>query len=423
VKNFRPIICLVCLILVMSAGCKQQAGDRKITLRYMSYEYLPSQVVIHKAIVDDFNKSQKRIFVKLETEQKAEQKILTQIAGGTAPDIIMWFNSNVYDLARKSALVEMTPYLKESKINEEDYFPGMFSSMKINLGNNLYAFPMSWGAEALAYNQDLFDRAGVAYPNDKWTWDDFVRAAQKLTIAQGGRFVQYGSTLPTDGNVLLSFGTQRFDEKLTRCTLDSPEARQAFQFLVDLNSKYKVIPNVASLPRAEQWQTAMDMFQTGKVAMYITSSFQLQALSKSSKFRWDIAPIPRHDDQKRLTAPGINGLAISTQSKYPKEAWEFIKFVCGPEGEKYLGKNCIPAHKATAEKYTLIPPPAHIKILVNQFEGTAVFAEGYTSWGREYVESVYRQELDKMLLGLQSVAETTRKMTAEGNKFLEQQRK
>ena len=33
----------------------------------------------------------------------------------------------------------------------------------------------------MAYNKDFFDRAGLAYPTDDWTWDEFVAISRKLT--------------------------------------------------------------------------------------------------------------------------------------------------------------------------------------------------------------------------------------------------
>ncbi len=412
---------LLILIAAIGFGCRQQEAGKKIVLYYMTYETMPAQVATHQAIVDAFNKSQDQITVKLMADGSS-QKIMVSIAGGVAPDVFMWFNANIYDLARRGALLEMTPYIKASEIDFEDYFPGMFRLVQFGMGEDIYGFPMSWGAGAIAYNKDLFDQAGVPYPAEGMTWYDFARTARKLTVAKDGRVVQYGTTLPADHDILLGFGAKRFDDDLTRCVLDSPEAKKAFQFLVDLQDKYKAIPRVAALSRAEQWRTAMQMFMTGRVAMYLASSFQLQALSEIRDFRWDVAPIPRYPGKKRLSAPGINTLAIYSRTKYPQEAWEFIKFACGPEGLKFLGKNCIPAHKATAEKYFLTPPPDSIEIIIDQFEGETLMAESYTSWGDQYLETVYRPELDKMLMGLQSVEQTIANMTAEGNKLLEQEK-
>ncbi len=414
-------------LIICFAGCKGRnassgAGSgKRITLRYVSYEYLPSQIAVQNKIIDAFNQSQDRITVKMEIAEKTE-KILTQLAGGesSAPDVFLWFSAHVYDLAKKGALLQLDPYIQKSQIDLNDYFPGLFDILRTGLDNKLYAFPTAWGAEALAYNKTLFDKAGIPYPDDKWTWDDFVKAAQKLTVRQDGRVMQYGTTLPPDHIVLVSHGAKRFNDNLTRCVVNSPESKKGFQFLVDLGSKYKVIPSVASLPRGEQYQTALDMFMTGKVAMFIISSHQLEALNKATAFEWDVSPIPRYDKKPRTAAPGINTLVIYSKTKYPDECWEFIKFFCGPEGQRLLGRNCVPAHKETAYKYFLSPPPENLRIMLDQYERTTVHPEGHTAWGREYLENVYYRELDKMLLGLATVDEGTEIMYKEGERFLKE---
>ncbi len=50
----------------------------------------------------------------------------------------------------------------------------------------MYAFPYAWVTTVLYYNKDMFDKAQLAYPNDKWTWDDFLSAAKKLTLDTNG---------------------------------------------------------------------------------------------------------------------------------------------------------------------------------------------------------------------------------------------
>ncbi len=404
-------------LLFFLPGCQKKGiPEKKITLRYVSYEYFPHQVAIHRAIVDTFNKKQNRIFVKLEIAEKSE-KILTQIAGGTPPDVFLWFSGFVDDLARKGAILDLTPYFQESKINKNDYFPELFDLLAYGTGGKIYAFPVSWGADALAYNKDLFDKAGLPYPTDTWTWEDFAKAAQKLTIKKGNRIVQYGTLLPPEHLVMQSYHVTHFDQGLKRSLMDSPDAKKALQFLSDLTHKFQAIPKMAALPRPEQYRSALDMFLTGKVAMYITTSFQVEALLKIKEFRWDIAARPLAPGKKRLNNPGINTLVISSKTKHPKECWEFVKFFCGPEGQRFLGKNCVPAHRGVAYQYFLTPPPDHIRTMIDQYQGVLISPESYTDWGREYYDC-YIRELDKLLLGLQSVEETARNIAREGNRFL-----
>lgn len=422
----RKTICFCLGILMMFSviGCGNKTkSENRVTVRFVTYEYLPSQVKVQNNIIDAFNKSQNHTKVVMDIAEKPE-KILTQLAGGksSAPDVFLCFNGNISDLAGKGVLLQL-----DSLVNtwgqKKDYFPELFQTLTADTKGKLFAFPTSWGADALAYNKDLFDKAGLQYPNESWTWDDFLKAAQKLTIQQNGRTIQFGAASMSDGTVLNSYGVKFFSEDMKKCTINDPDIKNGLQFLVDLGSKYKVVPNVASMTRSEQFQNAMDMFISGRAAMYILSSFQFEALSKAKNLHWDMAPIPRHNNVKRKMAPGINTLVIYKDTDHPKEAWEFIKFFCGPEGQRLLGKNCIPAHKEVAYKYFLVPPPEHVKVLIDQYEGVTFNPWSYTAWGNEYLQKVYLPELDKILLGLTTVDKAVEVMQKEGEKYLKKARK
>jgi multiple sugar transport system substrate-binding protein len=47
--------------------------------------------------------------------------------------------------------------------------------------------PYDGGTYALAYNKDLFDKAQIKYPDDTWTWDNYVQVAARLTVDGNGR--------------------------------------------------------------------------------------------------------------------------------------------------------------------------------------------------------------------------------------------
>ena len=40
--------------------------------------------------------------------------------------------------------------------------------------------PQNLSSLVVYYNRDLFDAAGVPYPEAGWTWDDFLAAAKAL---------------------------------------------------------------------------------------------------------------------------------------------------------------------------------------------------------------------------------------------------
>ncbi|MDF2950664.1 MAG: hypothetical protein K0S18_247, partial [Anaerocolumna sp.] len=54
------------------------------------------------------------------------------------------------------------------------------------IDGKLYAIPAGVSTSLLFYNKDYFDQAGVEYPTDSWTWEDYMEAARKLTMDTNG---------------------------------------------------------------------------------------------------------------------------------------------------------------------------------------------------------------------------------------------
>ena len=81
--------------------------------------------------------------------------------------------------------------LKDLGIDKSDFQPAVTDIT--NQVGGYYGFPQGFATEIMYYNKDMFDAAGVAYPTDDWTWDDYTAAAEKLTKADGS---QYGSDSP-----------------------------------------------------------------------------------------------------------------------------------------------------------------------------------------------------------------------------------
>ena len=65
-------------------------------------------------------------------------------------------------------------------------YPGWFTMLSsdgfYDRDETLYQAPLGTGTTIPAYNQRLFDEAGVAQPSADWTWEgEFLEAAKKLS--------------------------------------------------------------------------------------------------------------------------------------------------------------------------------------------------------------------------------------------------
>lgn len=261
----------------------------------------------------------------------------------------------------------------------------------------------------LYYNQDLFDKAGVAYPTDAWTWDDFRAAAQKLTVREGDQASQWGIDLGYllgwDGGwdvVAWSNGAKLLDTNFQpqEIHLEDPKAIAALQYLQDLVYKDKVAPLPAEQKALSQ---AGGAFLSGKVAMVIDGCWMLSSY-KGSKFKLGMSVIPQGSAGRANAMWYAAQLVIYKDSKNQKLAWEFAKWLATDQTANEMmastGQNCgAPIVRQFDDLYSAawkdVPGgDACVKSLDNAHYGS-IYA---TNW-QEIWDTVIAPEWDKFTNG------------------------
>ena len=410
-------LAMLATVSLLGSGCsiKKEVKSKKITLRYGNFEGSPAQISLNKTVVDEFNKRHTDIEVKYERAENYD-KILVQMAGGTAPDV--FYYCGVDALVAKGAIIDLMPFINKNKeVNIKDYFSPVVDFFKC--GEGLYAFPLHFGASALIYNKALFDKSSLKYPDETWTWTDFFKAAKVLTkdTDNDSRIDQFGTTRPDTWFMIQSFGGEVIESD-GRCVIDSPESRDALQFLLNLE-RDGIIPSTVQLEQGGWGELAL--FSRGKLGMFIISAFMLPSLKDIKAFEWDVAPLPKREGKMRVTSFGSGGLCISSQSKHPKETFQFVKFYCGEPGQKILskGRNCIPALKSIAysPEYFCSSPPEHIKVFVDAIEDGRTWPR--VLWFDEFRRTVFVPQTDLFFLGRQTLEGTIKAITDGANRFLE----
>lgn len=184
----------------------------------------------------------------------------------------------------------------------------------------------------LFYNKELFDEAGLPYPpsdpEKAWTWDEFVEVAKKLTITKGNKTTQFGAygfeftwgwVFPVMVN---SNGGRVFNDDYSELLLDSPEAKEAFQKIRDLEEKHGVSPRGVFVEKSGM--SPAQMLQTGRIAMLVDGSWALQQLAQMD-FPVGIGVLPKFKQPATVGQAHLH--AAWAKTKYPDEAWKLIKFL------------------------------------------------------------------------------------------------
>ncbi len=261
-------------------------------------------------------------------------KLDAQLAAKAGPDVM--FITNVPTYAARGQLERLDTYIKKDSFPIGQYNPEFLKVHQYQGG--LYSIPRDNDTAVLYYNKDAFDQAKLAYPTGNWRWADFRNAALKLTQRSGNRVTRYGVVLESNKwpTFVYQNGGKVFDDPLnpTKFLLAEPKGAQAIQFIADLINKDKVAPNFQEMA---QIGDSTQLFASGQAAMVMTNAARLTSF-KDAPFKWAVAPLPAGPTGIHADTVGGAGFGMNANSKHKAEAWAFLKFLAGPEGQAIFAK-------------------------------------------------------------------------------------
>ena len=234
--------------------------------------------------------------------------------------------------ARENLFVNLDPYMKKdfpAKVKED--FVQWLMDLFHDQEHGQFALPMYSGTIGLYYIKTIFQKKGVAPPDETWDWNKYRDAAIKLNDPQNGVFGRrqvrgYDRILQRLHQAGGHYVDPKDDKK---CVLDSPQAMQALQYERDANLKDKYTVRDGDF-NATQGLDEYKSISTQKWAMWEEGSWRLVRyatnIDKDVVPQWDVAPLPKGPAQRGSLATN-DGWSIWKGSKAIDECWELLKFL------------------------------------------------------------------------------------------------
>ena len=319
-KRILSLVCVLCLVFSLASAA---LAEEKLsgTIRYSTRGSV-TEKEINEQIIAAFEEEYPGCTVELEyIPSDYVQSIDTMFLGGDAPDVIYGHPHYFAAWAKEGLLMDLTEFYAQ---NEDYFYDERFTtelySRYIYKGQNIATVNGS-DTFLLFYNKDMFDEAGVAYPTDNWTWDDFLAAAQALTNTDSD-MKQYAMVMNQLQPIIYSFGGRYYDdmENPTQVVFNSPETIEALQFVYDCIYTYGVSPDTTDS------ELLGGSFATGRVAMCIDGAWGI-ANYANCDFDWDVAYIPlKNAEDEHITSAYYAGYAVNAFTENPELAMEFAKY-------------------------------------------------------------------------------------------------
>lgn len=337
-KKIMSLLMILTLIMGMLSGCSTPAEpeaptepmnnaednevvEEPVTIKYMTFSAAPNHIEDLEAMIAAFEEANPMIKVEYETASWDDYftKLQTQVASKTAADVFELNYENFVTYASKGALYDMDSLIAA----DGDFDPSVFNETALGAfkyEDKQYGLVESFSNVVLYYNKDLFDQAGLAYPDASWTWEDELAAAQKLTDKDAGvwgsyspiQFWEFYKTIEQNGGKI-------FNDDKTEVLIDSPENIETLTWMIDKIHKYEITPTDELM----SGQSDGDLFKAGKIAMLRSGIWMFSAFEEAD-FEWDIALEPGNTQKAHHFFS--NGVAISKDTEHAEAAWKWVKF-------------------------------------------------------------------------------------------------
>lgn len=369
-----------------SSGSPSASATETVSLSWRTRPDNDAEAAVYKKIADEI--TAKNIGLKVEYQagnsegSPYQDKLKTELAAGTAPDVFWIPGSDIADFAKAGLLLNFATQAQAQQLNPADFYAGPMDQLQVDPATGQKADSFLWGIPrdvstfALYLNLDLIDKAGAENPielakNGQWTWAKFAEVAQKITKAGGTGVKGFGanSWWANYGYFINSAGGSFFKDNRTACNLDSTESVNGMKFFKGLYDSGAAV---------KFGEDSEPPFKAGKVGMFMNGRWATPGSREIKDFNWDVAPLPTG------AAPGGNwqfwgAYVINAKTKNPDAAVKLVKELTSPEIENQiasLGAN-IPSRNdpALVQQFLTYTPPTNNQAFVDGIQNNAV-AEG-----------------------------------------------
>jgi fructooligosaccharide transport system substrate-binding protein len=349
-------------------------------------------------ICNDFNNSQTDIHVQLklisEHRPMAVRDMLYQaLAEGKAPDIISIDGPDVPYWAYIKAIRPLDGYMTEQE--KDRFIPSVIRQGSYQ--GRLYHLGYSESSMCIVYNKEIFNKLNINVPstlNNAWTWGEFKAVCAEIKVntnlipfvmGEGrgisldkGEWTTY-SGLP----FLWQNGAYPFNQEGTHTEgyLNSPNAVNAMDWVQKLFTNQYT--HIDSIKNAFPEKSAMSLsIQTNIIDLW----------DRFPSLNLGVMPLPYN--KKMATPHGGWGLTITTQSKSPDKAWQFIKYVFTLGNQLKMARvTGIPVLKEVYEIYSEINKKNEgFQIIFDQLEHTSTTrpsTPAYPKFSSEFAKAFF----------------------------------
>jgi multiple sugar transport system substrate-binding protein len=353
-------MCLLCCLLcglILAGGCGDRASaqgsdhaDGRVHLTLAVAAGLSDRPSYEWAIRNFMAENPRVLVEMIEVPGNYYQKLLVMIAGRNAPDL-MWMGQGFGEFARRGVFLDMTERIVRD-VDISQYNADACGWYRLD--GRQYAVPFGEHLKLMIYNQDLFDQAGVNYPRDNWTFEEFLAKAKALTRDDDhdGVTDTYGFRGELDVSL---FGAHFISSDGLRATCDTPGMVEYLQVNHDLANVYRVAPPGKTVRTESMVEDSVSLFQQRNAAIMQIATWHLPFLyQRCANMRWAMVANPSVNGRRTHWASS-EAIMVSAETRHPDEAWAMARMFLGDDFQRAAAESIVPSKRSIAEELARRP--------------------------------------------------------------------
>ena len=379
-----------------NAAAADTGSGEKTNLKF--YIWSDEENYISK-VVEQYNAQSDSVHVEMISiaNDSYDDKLKVMMAAGDEADIV-----DIRGLAQVTQYRDtgsLMDLVKNSELDISKYGAMWDSSYP---DGQIFALPTRTTCWMLFYNPDLLEEAGVEMP-EQLTWTEYAEMAKKLTKGDGPD-KQWGG-------YWVDWHTQ-FMATQQGVYVNADDVSAVQESLEMLNQLYNVDKTHMSLGEMKATDTQyLADFENKRAALMPQGEWMINMLlndisAGKTDVNWEIAPMPIPDGVEPGTTWGQFQFAgITSTTKHPEESFDFLKYLCGPEGA------AIYASTGMVHAYTDEGAEAAYKEAVGKDSVSVIFnakkvQESPASSNFDQILNIYKENSELYLLGEKTIEET-----------------
>lgn len=360
-KKLASLAVVLATMLLSVTGCSGNSSKstngsadgtgESVKLSFMIWDV--NQQKGMQQLCDAYKEKHPNVTIEVQTVNWDEYwtKLEAAATSNSLPDVF-WMHTNEFiKYASAGKLADVTDLYGDQNYYKDNFPEGLVKNFTYD--GKMYGVPKDWDTIALAYNKDLFDKAGVSYPDDTWTWENVIDAAKKIKEKTG----QWGFLAPLDDqsgylNLVKQAGGYIISPDGKQAGFTDPGTKKGIELWISLQKDYDFSPKQETFTDTD----ANTIFGSGQAGMVLLGSWNVTPfLQNYPDLHWDVSVLPKMSDPVKGDGRGTiyNGLCYSTgaDNKHLDVVKDFLKYLGTEDAMVLAGKSgaAIPAYNGTAK--------------------------------------------------------------------------